>query len=140
MTIKSFSLHHFAVHEVRIWHSKNEKMIKYITEYTNLIAISTKGKLKLIIAAWTLFSKIITRTHYTLRYLRLGSVLTFERLHNILSAIKQSLVFRTTHYQKMHFRWFKCCRSTPARHAASPFQPERHPNAQGKTQTLHTFY
>ena len=28
------------------------------------------------------------------------------------------------------------CRSTPARHAANPFQPERHPNAQGKTQTL----
>ena len=26
-------------------------------------------------------------------------------------------------------------RSTSARHAASPFQPERHPNAQGKTQT-----
>ena len=28
------------------------------------------------------------------------------------------------------------CRSTPARHAANPFQPERHPNAQGKTQSL----
>ena len=32
------------------------------------------------------------------------------------------------------------CRSTPARHAASPFQPERHPNAQGKAQTLFIFY
>ena len=28
------------------------------------------------------------------------------------------------------------CRSTPARHAANPFHKERHPNAQGKTQTL----
>ena len=28
------------------------------------------------------------------------------------------------------------CRSTPARHAADPFHKERHPNAQGKTQTL----
>ena len=27
------------------------------------------------------------------------------------------------------------CRSTPARHAANPFHKERHPNAQGKTQT-----
>ena len=32
------------------------------------------------------------------------------------------------------------CRSTSARHAAKPFQPERQPNAQGKTQTLYTFY
>ena len=28
------------------------------------------------------------------------------------------------------------CRSTPARHAANPFHKERHPNAQGETQTL----
>ena len=28
------------------------------------------------------------------------------------------------------------CRSTPARHAASPYQPKRHPNAQGETQTI----
>ena len=28
------------------------------------------------------------------------------------------------------------CRSTPARHAASPFQQERHPNAQGKLKPL----
>ena len=28
------------------------------------------------------------------------------------------------------------CRSTPARHAANPFHKERHPNAQGRTQTL----
>ena len=28
------------------------------------------------------------------------------------------------------------CRSTPMRHAASPYQPKRHPNAQGETQTL----
>ena len=28
------------------------------------------------------------------------------------------------------------CRSAPARHAANPFHKERHPNAQGKTQTL----
>ena len=28
------------------------------------------------------------------------------------------------------------CRSTPTRHAANPFHKERHPNAQGKTQTL----
>ena len=28
------------------------------------------------------------------------------------------------------------CRSTPARHAANPFHKERHPNAQGITQTL----
>ena len=28
------------------------------------------------------------------------------------------------------------CRSRPARHAASPFQPERHRNVQGKCQTL----
>ena len=27
------------------------------------------------------------------------------------------------------------CRSTSARHAANPFQTERHPNAQGRTQT-----
>ena len=28
------------------------------------------------------------------------------------------------------------CRSTPARHAARPYQPKRHANAQGGTQTL----
>ena len=28
------------------------------------------------------------------------------------------------------------CRSSSARHAAKPFQTERHPNAQGKAQTL----
>ena len=28
------------------------------------------------------------------------------------------------------------CRSTPARHAASPDQPKRYPNAQGETQTF----
>ena len=28
------------------------------------------------------------------------------------------------------------CRSTPATHAASPYQPKRHPIAQGETQTL----
>ena len=28
------------------------------------------------------------------------------------------------------------CRSTPSRHAASHYQPKRHPNGQGKTQTL----
>ena len=28
------------------------------------------------------------------------------------------------------------CRGTPARHAASPYQPKRHSNAQGGTQTL----
>ena len=27
-------------------------------------------------------------------------------------------------------------RSTTARHAASPYQPKRHPNAQGETQTI----
>ena len=27
---------------------------------------------------------------------------------------------------------YHSCRSTPARHAASPYQPKRHPNAQGK--------
>ena len=28
------------------------------------------------------------------------------------------------------------CRSTPVRHAASPYQPKRHPKAQGETQTI----
>ena len=32
------------------------------------------------------------------------------------------------------------CRSTPGRHAVKPYHQERHPNAQGKTQTLYYFY
>ena len=38
--------------------------------------------------------------------------------------------------RKAEADWHDYCRSTPARHATSPYQRKRHPNAQGETQTF----
>ena len=63
----------------------------------------------------------------------------FDEIRYLIEMFHNNLSLQMMHFLKtvpfFEFR-YAMCRSTPGRHAARPFQPKKHPNAQRKTRIL----